>query len=61
LHWRAPGEQTALPHEPAAHTYGHVAPVFCQVPVLLQVWGCSPEHCAEPGVHTPVHVPDTHA
>jgi hypothetical protein len=39
----------------------HGEPVFCQAPVLLQVWGCWPLQPMAPGAHDPVHAPDTHA
>ena len=48
-------------HVPALHTYGHVAPVFCQAPVALHVSGCWPLHSWVPGVHEPLHAPLTHA
>jgi hypothetical protein len=35
--------------------------VFCQAPVLLQVWGCWPLHWIAPGEHDPEHAPETHA
>jgi hypothetical protein len=35
----------------------HAAPVFCQVPVASQVWGCWPLHCLELGLHEPVQLP----
>lgn len=31
------------------------------VPLALHVCTALPEHCVEPGVHTPVHAPETHA
>ncbi len=50
-------------HEPVLplHTYGHTAPLFCQVPLLVQTWGCWPLHWTAPGVHEPVHAPATQA
>jgi hypothetical protein len=42
-------------------TYGQAEPELCQAPVLSQVCGCWPLHRVAPGVHTPVHEPDTHA
>lgn len=31
------------------------------VPLAVHVWTALPAHCVEPGVHTPVHAPATHA
>jgi hypothetical protein len=31
------------------------------LPVESHVWTALPEHWADPGVHTPVHAPETHA
>lgn len=31
-------------------------PLFCQVPLLSQAWGCNPLHCLAPEVHA-AHVP----
>jgi hypothetical protein len=47
-------------HDPSEHAYGQ-ALAAPQLPLALHVWTPLPEHCAEPGVHVPVHAPLTHA
>jgi hypothetical protein len=46
------------PAEHAAFVHGCAVP---HVPVRSHVWTASPEQRVEPGVHTPVQVPVTHA
>ena len=45
---------------PALHTVAQAVPVFCQVPVVSHVCGCSPLHCIEPGEQTPAQLPSLH-
>jgi hypothetical protein len=55
LHWVDPVVHAL--QLPAVHVLEHTAPLFCHVPLLLQVCGCKPLHCIDPGVQTPVQMP----
>jgi hypothetical protein len=59
-HWVVPFEQ-APAHVPAVQTYGHAAPLFCQLPLESHICGCCPLHCRLPGVQTALpHEPPLH-